>query len=170
RNSFVTLLCSFCRLLGFCAAFRGTTCRDDGSGDAGGDRAALEERMRAALLEVRSSELERGITLVGPHRDDLFLGLGELPARGYASHGESWSFALALRLAAYDLLRADGGDPVLILDDVFAELDNRRRRRLAEMVAPAEQVLITAAVPDDVPAELAGSRFDVAEGGVTRVR
>jgi DNA replication and repair protein RecF len=143
----------------------------DGVGDSGGtDRAALEERMRAALLEVRSSELERGITLVGPHRDDLFLGLGELPARGYASHGESWSFALALRLAAYDLLKADGGDPVLILDDVFAELDNRRRRRLAEMVAPAEQVLITAAVPDDVPAELAGSRFDVAEGGVTRVR
>jgi DNA replication and repair protein RecF len=157
--------------------YRGTLSTDlgtdgpDGSGDAGGaDRAALEERMRAALLEVRSSELERGITLVGPHRDDLFLGLGELPARGYASHGESWSFALALRLAAYDLLKADGGDPVLILDDVFAELDNRRRRRLAEMVAPAEQVLITAAVPDDVPAELAGSRFDVAEGGVTRVR
>ncbi|MDP9847917.1 DNA replication/repair protein RecF [Streptosporangium lutulentum] len=136
----------------------------------GVDRAALEERLRAALLEVRSSELERGVTLVGPHRDDLFLGLGELPARGYASHGESWSFALALRLAAYDLLKADGGDPVLILDDVFAELDNRRRRRLAEMVAPAEQVLITAAVPDDVPAELAGARFDVAEGGVARVR
>ncbi|WP_371781968.1 DNA replication/repair protein RecF [Streptosporangium subroseum] len=160
--------------------YRGTlstglgTDRADGSGDAGGvvgvDRTALEEQIRAALLEVRSSELERGITLVGPHRDDLFLGLGELPARGYASHGESWSFALALRLAAYDLLKADGGDPVLILDDVFAELDNRRRRRLAEMVAPAEQVLITAAVPDDVPAELAGSRFDVAEGGVTRVR
>jgi DNA replication and repair protein RecF len=156
--------------------YRGTlstglgTDRADGSGDAGVDRTALEEQIRAALLEVRSSELERGITLVGPHRDDLFLGLGELPARGYASHGESWSFALALRLAAYDLLKADGGDPVLILDDVFAELDNRRRRRLAEMVAPAEQVLITAAVPDDVPAELAGSRFDVAEGGVTRVR
>ncbi|MBB6556903.1 DNA replication/repair protein RecF [Nonomuraea rubra] len=130
----------------------------------------LEERLRERLLEVRSSELERGVTLVGPHRDDLVLGLGDLPARGYASHGESWSFALALRLAAYDLLRADGGDPVLILDDVFAELDSQRRRRLAEMVAPAEQVLITAAVPDDVPRELAGGRFDVAEGGVTRVR
>ncbi|MGS2644394.1 DNA replication/repair protein RecF [Streptosporangium sp. LJ11] len=138
--------------------------------DAGTDRAELAERLRACLLEVRATELERGVTLVGPHRDDLFLGLGELPARGYASHGESWSFALALRLAAYDLLRADGGDPVLILDDVFAELDNRRRRRLAEMVAPAEQVLITAAVPDDVPGELAGSRFDVTEGGVARVR
>ncbi|MER5644917.1 DNA replication/repair protein RecF [Streptosporangium sp. NPDC002524] len=138
--------------------------------DAGTDRAELAKRLRACLLEVRASELERGVTLVGPHRDDLFLGLGELPARGYASHGESWSFALALRLAAYDLLRADGGDPVLILDDVFAELDNKRRRRLAEMVAPAEQVLITAAVPDDVPGELAGSRFDVTEGGVARVR
>ncbi|MCK2214238.1 DNA replication/repair protein RecF [Actinomadura sp. ATCC 31491] len=130
----------------------------------------LEERLRERLLEVRQAELERGVTLVGPHRDDLILGLGELPARGYASHGESWSFALALRLAAYDLLRADGGDPVLILDDVFAELDSQRRRRLAEMVAPAEQVLITAAVPDDVPKELAGARFDVEEGSVTRVR
>ncbi|GAB2960307.1 DNA replication/repair protein RecF [Nonomuraea fastidiosa] len=130
----------------------------------------LEERLRERLLEVRQAELERGVTLVGPHRDDLILGLGDLPARGYASHGESWSFALALRLAAYDLLRADGGDPVLILDDVFAELDSQRRRRLAEFVAPAEQVLITAAVPDDVPAELSGGRFDVAEGSVTRVR
>ncbi|GLW12502.1 DNA replication and repair protein RecF [Microtetraspora sp. NBRC 13810] len=133
------------------------------------DREVLAERLRARLLEMRDAELERGVTLVGPHRDDLFLGLGELPARGYASHGESWSFALALRLAAYDLLRADGGDPVLILDDVFAELDTARRRRLAEIVAPAEQVLITAAVPEDVPAELAGGRFDVAEGSVTRV-
>ncbi|SEG78264.1 DNA replication and repair protein RecF [Nonomuraea solani] len=130
----------------------------------------LEERLRERLLEVRPAELERGVTLVGPHRDDLIMGLGDLPARGYASHGESWSFALALRLAAYDLLRADGGDPVLILDDVFAELDSQRRRRLAEIVAPAEQVLITAAVPDDVPRELAGGRYDVAEGGVTRVR
>jgi DNA replication and repair protein RecF len=130
----------------------------------------LEERLRERLLEVRPSELERGVTLVGPHRDDLILGLGDLPARGYASHGESWSFALALRLAAYDLLRADGGDPVLILDDVFAELDSQRRRRLSEIVAPAEQVLITAAVPDDVPPELTGARFDVAEGSVTRVR
>ncbi|MFF5205237.1 DNA replication/repair protein RecF [Streptosporangium sp. NPDC000396] len=146
-------------------AYRGTL-----STEAGAGRAVLEEHLRAALLEVRGSELERGVTLVGPHRDDLFLGLGELPARGYASHGESWSFALALRLAAYDLLRADGGDPVLILDDVFAELDNRRRRRLAEIVAPAEQVLITAAVADDVPAELVGARFDVTEGKVNRVR
>ncbi|MEV0353081.1 DNA replication/repair protein RecF [Nonomuraea sp. NPDC050680] len=130
----------------------------------------LEERLRERLLEVRAAELERGVTLVGPHRDDLILGIGELPARGYASHGESWSFALALRLAAYDLLRAEGGDPVLILDDVFAELDSQRRRRLSEIVAPAEQVLITAAVADDVPGELIGARFDVAEGSVTRVR
>ncbi|MFI6500063.1 DNA replication/repair protein RecF [Nonomuraea typhae] len=130
----------------------------------------LEERLRERLQEVRQAELERGVTLVGPHRDDLLLGLGDLPARGYASHGESWSFALALRLAAYDLLRADGGDPVLILDDVFAELDTQRRRRLAEIVAPAEQVLITAAVDDDVPGELVGARYDVAEGSVARVR
>jgi DNA replication and repair protein RecF len=133
------------------------------------ERDVLADRLRAALAEVREAELERGVTLVGPHRDDLDLRLGELPARGYASHGESWSFALALRLAAYDLLRADGGDPVLILDDVFAELDSQRRRRLAEIVSPAEQVLITAAVPEDVPAELSGARFDVADGSVSRV-
>ncbi|GII80451.1 DNA replication and repair protein RecF [Sphaerisporangium rufum] len=132
--------------------------------------AELEQALRAGLLEVRRAELERGVTLVGPHRDDLGLMLGDLPARGYASHGESWSFALALRLAAYDLLRAEGGDPVLILDDVFAELDARRRAALADIVAPAEQVLITAAVPEDVPARLAGARFDVSEGSVTRVR
>lgn len=141
-----------------------------GADEFGTPRELLAERMRAGLAEARQAELERGVTLVGPHRDDLLLRLGELPARGYASHGESWSFALALRLAAYDLLRADGGDPVLILDDVFAELDTQRRGRLAEIVAPAEQVLITAAVSADVPAELIGARVDVAEGSVTRVR
>ena len=102
----------------------------------------------------RKAELERGVSLVGPHRDDLVLKLGPLPAKGYASHGESWSFALALRLAAYDLLRAEtdaGGEPVLVLDDVFAELDGHRRERLAELVAGAEQVLVTAAVPGGRP-------------------
>ncbi|GLZ08784.1 DNA replication and repair protein RecF [Actinomadura sp. NBRC 104412] len=132
------------------------------------DRAQLEEQMLAAVAETRRQELERGISLIGPHRDDLVLRLGELPARGYASHGESWSFALGLRLAAFDLLRADGDDPVLILDDVFAELDTGRRSRLAEMVAQAEQVLITAAVPVDVPRELAGNSYTVADGKVTR--
>lgn len=132
------------------------------------DRGRLAEQLLAAMGESRKQELERGVSLVGPHRDELVLRLGELPARGYASHGESWSFALALRLAAYELLRADGSDPVLILDDVFAELDAQRRRRLAQTVASAEQVLITAAVPQDVPEELVGVRYDVSEGSVTR--
>jgi DNA replication and repair protein RecF len=132
------------------------------------DRAQLTEQLLAGVAEVRRQELERGVSLVGPHRDELVLRLGDLPARGYASHGESWSFALGLRLAAFDLLRADGDDPVLILDDVFAELDTGRRSRLAEMVAPAEQVLITAAVPMDVPAELTGGSYTVAEGKVIR--
>lgn len=131
------------------------------------DVAALTERLVAAMSQVRSKELDRGVSLVGPHRDDLVLTLGELPAKGYASHGESWSFALALRLASYQVLREDDEDPVLILDDVFAELDVRRRRRLAELVGDAEQVLITAAVPEDVPVELAGARFTVAGGQVT---
>jgi len=146
----------------------------------------LEKAILAAMAEARTQELERGVSLVGPHRDDLVLTLAGLPAKGYASHGESWSFALALRLASYRLL--GGGedpehvpdaafwdpdldtdaDPVLILDDVFAELDVRRRERLAELVAPARQVLVTAAVPDDVPPGLLGARFEVTPGQVRR--
>ena len=132
------------------------------------DRAVLAEALTAEVERRRSDELDRGVSLVGPHRDELHLMLGPLPVKGYASHGESWSFALALRLASYDLLRAGGDDPILILDDVFAELDTERRERLAEMVADAEQVLVTAAVPADVPAALAGARVLVADGQVTR--
>lgn len=144
----------------------------EGVGVPRGVRADVDELESALLGEVermRSQELERGVSLVGPHRDDLELVLGELPAKGYASHGESWSFALALRLASYRLLAEDGAEPVLILDDVFAELDRRRRARLAELVSGAEQVLVTAAVPEDVPEELAGARFDVTDGEVRRV-
>ena len=129
-------------------------------------RAARGDARRAG--DRRTAELERGVCLVGPHRDELELRIGELPARGYASHGESWSLALALRLAAFDLLRSGGEDPVLILDDVFAELDAGRRDRLAGLVRDAEQVLVTAAVPADVPAQLSGARFDVAGGRVSR--
>ena len=111
--------------------------------------------------------IARVISLVGPHRDDVLLTLGVLPARGYASHGESWSLALALRLGSLALLRSDGVEPVLVLDDVFAELDATRRERLASMVSGAEQVLVTAAVGGDVPAVLSGRRFRVADGGVT---
>jgi DNA replication and repair protein RecF len=134
------------------------------------DREVVYASLLSALGAARKQEIERGMTLVGPHRDELVLQLGELPAKGYASHGECWSYALALRLASYELLRADGGEPVLILDDVFAELDARRRERLAELVAPGEQVLVTAAVPEDVPDALAGTRFAVADCTVERVR
>jgi DNA replication and repair protein RecF len=134
------------------------------------DRDLLSAALANELAASRDKELDRGVTLVGPHRDELLLSIGGMPAKGYASHGESWSLALALRLAAYDLLRSDGGEPVLILDDVFAELDATRRDSLAELVAPAEQVLITAAVVGDVPEELVGARYDVAAGEVTRVR
>jgi len=129
------------------------------------DKLALT--LREALAARRRAELERAVCLVGPHRDELELRIGGLPARGYASHGESWSLALALRLAAYQLLRAGGEDPVLMLDDVFAELDSGRRDRLAELVSDAEQVLVTAAVPDDVPTGLAGARFRVADGVIS---
>ncbi|MGH2930222.1 MAG: DNA replication/repair protein RecF, partial [Solirubrobacteraceae bacterium] len=132
------------------------------------DRDVLSAALLDALARVRADELDRGITLIGPHRDELLLKINDLPARGYASHGESWSLALALRLGGYDLLCADGGEPVLILDDVFAELDAGRRGRLASLVAGAEQVLVTAAVPEDVPAALQGARFSVADGEVTR--
>jgi len=169
--------------------------------DLGGrtSRAALTEAILEEVERRRGDELDRGISLVGPHRDELLLWLGHggqpaaepvepvepvepgavadverdarpprLPVKGYASHGESWSFALALRLASYDQLRADGDDPILILDDVFAELDVERRAQLAELVAGAEQVLVTAAVAADVPEALAGVRFTVGGGQVIR--
>ncbi len=131
----------------------------------------LHDELLASLAAVRVNEIERGISLVGPHRDDVVLTLGELPAKGYASHGESWSFALGLRLAAYQLLRHDlGEDPVLILDDVFAELDSGRRERLATLIADCEQVLITAAFPGDVPTVLSdyGTTYRVTLGKVVR--
>jgi DNA replication and repair protein RecF len=133
-----------------------------------GGRDQLAEALLVAVQDKRADELDRGVSLVGPHRDDVLLGLGDLPAKGYASHGEAWSFALALRLASYELLRSDGAEPVLILDDVFAELDSQRRDRLAELVSPAQQVLVTAAVAADVPAELTGTRFEVGDGTVRR--
>ena len=129
-------------------------------------RDALVERMREALAAHRADELVRGVTLVGPHRDDIHLRLGDLPAKGYASHGESWSYALALKLGAFHLLQADGVEPILILDDVFAELDTERRDRLARSVAMAEQLLVTAAVDADVPASLAGTRHVISAGTI----
>jgi len=140
--------------------------------------ALLEARLLDAMSRLRPKEIERGQCLVGPHRDDLLLELGGLPAKGYASHGESWSFALALRLACYRLMTSgaagwdEGHDaePILVLDDVFAELDSGRRDRLATLIEPAGQVLITAAVPSDVPESLAGARVDVMAGEVRRVR
>lgn len=136
-----------------------------------GDRLTAEDiagAFRAALDRLRRSELDRGITLVGPHRDDLILMLNNLPARGYASHGESWSFALSLKLASAAVLRreATAGDPVLILDDVFAELDVSRRSRLADAVAGFEQVLITAAVYEDVPDQLAAHVVRIRAGRI----
>ena len=133
----------------------------------------LVQALLAELARRRPVELDRGVNLVGPHRDDLELGLGELPVRGYASHGEGWSVALALRLGTYELLRSDqphGTEPILILDDVFAELDGDRREQLALVAAKAEQVLVTAAVPTDVPDQVQGARYEVAQGEVRRVR
>lgn len=135
------------------------------------DEAVWEQAYLAAFAQRRSDEIERGITLVGPQRDELAISVRDLPVKGYASHGESWSAALTLRLAAFELLRHDrpGGDPVLILDDVFAELDARRRERLAEFAHRAEQTIITAAVADDVPEVLRGAQFQVGNGEVHRV-
>jgi DNA replication and repair protein RecF len=141
-------------------------------GSDGRDPAALAAALAAELARLRPQEIERGMSLAGPHRDDLVLSIGELPARGYASQGESWSLALALRLASYEVLREGeygGGEPVLLLDDVFAELDTHRRERLAELLAPAEQVLITAAVGGDVPAALRGRILSVGSGTVAEI-
>ncbi|BBY39861.1 DNA replication and repair protein RecF [Mycobacterium mantenii] len=138
---------------------------------AGADREFLEAALLAALSARRGAELERGMCLVGPHRDDLELWLGDQPAKGFASHGESWSFALSLRLAAYELLRAEESEPVLLLDDVFAELDTARRRALATVAESAEQVLVTAAVLEDIPAgwEARQVYVDLCDGDSGRV-
>jgi DNA replication and repair protein RecF len=135
---------------------------------AGSAGSTTADEFRAAIARVRRSELDRGLTLVGPHRDDLTLVLNDLPARGYASHGESWSFALSLKLASAALLRAESqlGDPVVVLDDVFAELDESRRAQLAAAIGDYEQVLITAAVLGDVPSELAGNTVRIRAGAV----
>ncbi|HEX9832162.1 MAG TPA: DNA replication/repair protein RecF [Mycobacterium sp.] len=126
-----------------------------------GSAELFEAALLDALARRRDAELERGVCLVGPHRDDLELRLGDQVAKGFVSHGESWSMALALRLAAYELLRADDGDPVLLLDDVFAELDSARRQALANVAASAEQVLVTAAVQDDIPQDWDAKRIEV---------
>jgi DNA replication and repair protein RecF len=131
-------------LISYRASMDGLDAEDTG-------REFLEAALLAALSARRDAELERGMCLVGPHRDDLELRLGDQPVKGFASHGESWSLAVALRLAAYELLRADGGEPVLLLDDVFAELDVKRRRALAAVAEAAEQVLVTTAVVEDIP-------------------
>ncbi|MBG6055144.1 DNA replication and repair protein RecF [Salinibacterium sp. CAN_S4] len=160
------------RLSNYLSIFASGT--DDDTVDAAATRSGPLENsvvaagFRASLARLRRSEVERGITLAGPHRDDVSLELNGMPARGYASHGESWSFALALKLASAEVLRRESssGDPVVILDDVFAELDESRRGRLAEAVADFEQVLITAAVFDDVPDELAGTVVRISGGKV----
>ena len=132
------------------------------------DATTIHDLLLEEVARRRGDEIDRGISLVGPHRDDVTLIIGSLPAKGYSSHGESWSLALALRLASFELLRKDDDDPVLILDDVFAELDQGRRQQLAELVGDAEQVLVTGAVAEDVPDALKGHRFRVAGGEVVR--
>ncbi|GAB3195589.1 DNA replication/repair protein RecF [Geodermatophilus arenarius] len=138
-------------------------------GTATPSAAELSVALRERVAERRRDEVDRGMTLVGPQRDDLVLHLGPAPAKGFASHGESWSLALALKLGCFGLLRADGEEPILVLDDVFATLDAGRRAALAEVARGAEQTLITAAVLDDVPGELRGARVEVGEGTATLV-
>jgi DNA replication and repair protein RecF len=135
--------------------------RASADGSPTGDVGSFEAALTDALSRRRDAELDRGVCLVGPHRDDLDLLLGDQPAKGFASHGESWSIALSLRLGAYELLRSDGSDPVLLLDDVFAELDTARRRALAAVAGAAEQVVVTAAVPEDIPATLDARRINI---------
>ncbi|HWI32631.1 MAG TPA: DNA replication and repair protein RecF, partial [Microbacterium sp.] len=149
---------------------RGANPEDGEDSVSMGSDASTAELFRAALAAQRATELERGLTLVGPHRDDLVLRVRGLPVKGYASHGESWSVALALRLASAELLRADSpaGDPVLILDDVFAELDAGRRGRLAGLASGYEQVVVTAAVEEDVPDALAARVVRVEAGRILK--
>ncbi len=127
------------------------------------------EKIMERLINNRGVELERGLTLTGPHRDDLLLMLGDHLVKGYASHGESWSIALSLKLATYNLLKSDGLSPILILDDVFSELDEDRRERLAEFAKSAEQTIITVAVESDLPKSITGTKYLVKSGSVSRL-
>ena len=133
--------------------------------NAGENTSKILERMRA----TRAAEIERGLTLTGPHRDDLLLNLGDHLVKGYASHGESWSIALSLKLATYQLLAKDGLKPILILDDVFSELDEERRAHLIKLAKSAEQTFITVAVENDLPKDLVGSRYLVKSGQVSKI-
>jgi DNA replication and repair protein RecF len=130
--------------------------------------AALAQASLARLRADRAREVERGVTLSGPHRDDLALALRGLPARTHASHGEAWSLALAFRLAAHELLTSEGEEPILLLDDVFAELDRRRRERLVDLAMTVEQSIITASVADELPEQLKATMFHVEPGNITR--
>ena len=127
------------------------------------------EKIMERLVNNRGAELDRGLTLTGPHRDDLLLILGDHAVKGYASHGESWSIALSLKLATYNLLKSDGLSPILILDDVFSELDEERRERLAEIAKSAEQTIITVAVENDLPKSITGSKYLVRSGAVSKL-
>ena len=126
--------------------------------------------LTARQLEVARQEIERGVSLIGPHRDDLHLQLGDFPAKGYASHGESWSMAISLRIGSYNLLKSEGAEPVLILDDIFAELDTTRRQQLTSVTQMAEQTFITAAVESDLPSELLTTKHYVTPGIVSKER
>ena len=134
------------------------------------DVAANVEILQLRATEVIKQEMDRGASLIGPHRDDLYLQLGDFPAKGYASHGESWSMAIALRIGSYTLLKSEGADPVLILDDIFAELDNQRRQQLTAVTHLAEQTIITTAVESDLPPELLSAKFYVTPGVVSKER
>ena len=126
------------------------------------------EVLTQRLEEVAYQEIERGVSLIGPHRDDLHLHIGDFPAKGYASHGESWSMAISLRIGSFNLLKSEGSEPILILDDVFAELDTSRRKQLMSATQLAEQTIITAAVESDLPAELLTQKFYVTPGSVKK--
>jgi len=126
--------------------------------------------LTARQLEVAKQETDRGSSLIGPHRDDLHLQLGDFPAKGYASHGESWSMAISLRIGSFNLLKSEGAEPILILDDIFAELDTTRRAQLTSVTKMAEQTIITAAVESDLPPELLSSKYYVSPGVVSKER
>ena len=126
--------------------------------------------LTARQTEVARQEVERGVSLIGPHRDDLHLQLGDFPAKSYASHGESWSIAISLRIGSYNLLKSEGAEPILILDDIFAELDTTRRQQLTSITQMAEQTFITAAVESELPAELLSTKFYVTPGSVSKER
>lgn len=120
--------------------------------DQNGSESAVEEAISEHFQRIYPGEVARGTNLIGPQRDDLVFGLNGMQAREFASNGEMWTLALALRLALFEVIvQTKQVRPIVVLDDVFAQLDEGRRSQILAFAGDQDQVLITVAADGDIP-------------------